>query len=188
MKLHLKYLLCALALVPFSGAGAQEQTATTEVRVAPFGYVSYKDIFERMPEYDEACASFAALKEKFEAEADRSEKEFQRKFAEFLQGQKDFPPTILQKRQAELQDLMDKSVSFRQESQRLLQKAEAEMMQPVMDRLNKAIQEVATERNLIFVINTDDNAVPFINPLVGVNITEPLLLKLGLASPITAKP
>jgi outer membrane protein len=83
---------------------------------------------------------------------------------------------------------MDKSVSFRQESQRLLQKAEAEMMQPVMDRLNKAIQEVATERNLIFVINTDDNAVPFINPLVGVNITEPLLLKLGLASPITAKP
>ena len=174
-----------LALVPFCGASAQEQAAASEVRVAPFGYVSYKDIFERMPEYDEARAAFAALKSKFEDEAERSEKEFQRKFAEFLQGQRDFPPTILQKRQAELQDLMDKSVAFRQESQRLLQKAEAEMMQPVMDRLNKAIQEVAAERNLIFVLNTDDNAVPFINPQVGVNITEPLLHRLGLASPLT---
>ena len=174
-----------LALVPFCGASAQEQAAASEVRVVPFGYVSYKDIFERMPEYDEARAAFAALKSKFEDEAERSEKEFQRKFAEFLQGQRDFPPTILQKRQAELQDLMDKSVAFRQESQRLLQKAEAEMMQPVMDRLNKAIQEVAAERNLIFVLNTDDNAVPFINPQVGVNITEPLLHRLGLASPLT---
>ena len=174
-----------LALVPFCGASAQEQAAASEVRVVPFGYVSYKDIFERMPEYDEARAAFAALKSKFEDEAERSEKEFQRKFAEFLQGQRDFPPTILQKRQAELQDLMDKSVAFRQESQRLLQKAEAEMMQPVMDRLNKAIQEVAAERNLIFVLNTDDNAVPFINPQVGVTITEPLLHRLGLASPLT---
>jgi len=180
-----KIFIVLLALVPFCGTSAQEQTAASEVRVAPFGYVSYKDIFERMPEYDEARASFAALKSKFEDEANRSEKEFQRKFAEFLQGQKDFPPTILQKRQAELQDLMDKSVTFRQESQRLLQKAEAEMMQPVMDRLNKAIQEVASERSLIFVLNTDDNAVPFINPQVGVNITEPLLQKLGLASPLT---
>lgn len=174
-----------LALAPFCSAGAQELTAPAEVHVAHFGYVSYKEIFERLPEYDEARAAFAALKGKFEDEAERSEKEFQRKFAEFLQGQKDFPPTILQKRQAELQDLMNKSVSFRQESQRLLQKAEAEMMQPVMERLNKAIQEVAAERSLIFVLNTDENAVPYINPQVGVNITEPLLLKLGLASPLT---
>ncbi len=174
-----------LALAPFCSAGAQELTAPAEVHVAHFGYVSYKEIFERLPEYEEARAAFAALKGKFEDEAERSEKEFQRKFAEFLQGQKDFPPTILQKRQAELQDLMNKSVSFRQESQRLLQKAEAEMMQPVMERLNKAIQEVAAERSLIFVLNTDENAVPYINPQVGVNITEPLLHKLGLASPLT---
>lgn len=185
MKIPVQYiflLLCALS--PLMGLNAQEQVNITEVRIPQFGYISYNQVFEQMPEYAEARAAFANLKSKYEAEAERAENEFQRKFAEFLQGQKEFPPSIMQKRQAELQDLMDKSVSFRKESQELLQNAESEMLRPITERLNRAIQEVAAERGLVFVLNTDGNAVPYINLQVGVNLTEPVLQKLGLASPV----
>ena len=173
-----------LTFIPFVGMNAQETEQATpspvEVRVPQFGYLSYQALYQQMPEYAQAKAAFAELQDKYEAEAKRAEEEFQRKFAEFLQGQKDFPPSIMQKRQAELQDLMDKSISFRQESKRLLQQAEAEMQAPVTRKLNGAIQSVATDLSLIFVLNTDDNAVPYINAQVGVNITGPVLQKLGL--------
>ena len=166
--------------------GQDVAPANTEVPTAHphFGYISYKQVFEQMLEYAEAQKAFADLKAKYDAEAKRSEDEFQRKFAEFLQGQKDFPASIMQKRQMELQDLMDRSVNFRQESQRLLRKAEAELQAPVAAKLNEVIKAVATERDLLFVLNTDDNAVPFINTMVGVNLTEPVLQKLGLASAV----
>ena len=190
MYRHLTAILSLFLLLPFCGE-AEGAFSTLraqdipEVRVAQFGYLSYNDIFQRMPEYAEAQDSFAQLKAKYDAEAERAEDEFQRKFAEFLQGQKDFPATIMQKRQMELQDLMDKSVAFRQETQRLLKQAEAELQAPIADKLNKAIQAVAAEQGLTFVLNTDNNAVPFIHPQVGVNITEPVLIRLGLASTIS---
>ncbi|MBR1682288.1 MAG: OmpH family outer membrane protein [Bacteroidaceae bacterium] len=188
MSKHFIAILLALFLPLLGGTGAFSTLRaqdTPEVRVAQFGYLSYNDIFQRMPEYAEAQASFAQLKAKYDAEAQRAEDEFQRKFAEFLQGQKDFPASIMQKRQMELQDLMDKSVAFRQETQRLLKQAEAELQAPVAAKLNEAIQAVAGERGLTFVLNTDNNAVPFIHPQVGVNITEPVLIRLGLASTIS---
>lgn len=163
------------ALVPFLETRAQE-----EVRVPQFGYLSYNAIFEQMPEYRKAQEDFAALKAKYDAETLRSEDEFQRKFAEFLQGQKDFPASILQKRQAELQDLMEKSITFRKETRRLLQKAEAELQAPVAALLDQAIKAVGAELGLIFVLNTDGNSVPFIHPQVGVDITNPVLMKLGI--------
>ena len=173
MKLLLTLLL---ALAPFLGTSAQEEGE----RVPQFGYLSYSEVFEQMPEYKKAQEDFEALKAKYDAETTRSEDEFQRKFAEFLQGQKDFPASILQKRQAELQELMDKSVNFRKESRKLLRQAEAELQKPVAEKLDEAIHAVAAELGLIFVLNTDGNAVPFVHPQVGVNITQPVLLKLGI--------
>ena len=143
-----------------------------------YGYLSYNAVFEQMPEYTQARADFAQLREKYEAEAVRAEEEFQRKFTEFLQGQKDFPKSILQKRQVELQELMERSVSFRKESQRLLAQAEAEMQKPVAERLSQAIQAVGAEQGLLFVLNTDGYAVPFVNPQAGIDITEAVLQKL----------
>lgn len=159
---------------------AQTADAQGAARVPQFGYLSYSSVFEQLPEYAQARADFAALKAKYDAEATRAEEEFQRKFAEFLNGQKDFPQTIMLKRQAELQDLMDRSIAFRKEASRLLAEAEKRMQEPVAAQLNQAIYDVAAERGLIYVLNTDGNAVPFIHPQVGVDITEAVLNKLGV--------
>ena len=174
--------VCFMVLSTMSLFAQEEAPAAASAAPAQYGYVSFNALFERMTEYAEAKVAFAQLKEKYEAEAKRAEEEFQRKFAEFLQGQKDFPASIMQKRQVELQELMEKSVSFRQESQRLLRKAEKEMQAPILQKLTASIQAVAAERNLMFVLNTDDNAVPFVNPQMGVDISELVLQKLGLAS------
>lgn len=148
-----------------------------------FGYLSYTAVLHEMPEYAQAQSNLTALRTKYNQEAERGEDEFQKKFVDFLQGQKDFPTTILQKRQAELQNLMDNGLEFRNKVQKLLADAEKEMVAEVEKKLNNAILNVGVEMGYLFVMNTDNNNYPFINPVLGVDVTILVKKKLGLPVP-----
>lgn len=99
-----RLLLVALCVLPLS-VFAQ----------AKFGYLNYSDVLKAMPQYAEAEENLAVLQSKYDAEIQRSEEEFTRKYAEFLQEQKDFPQNIMVKRHKELQELMEKSLAFKDE-------------------------------------------------------------------------
>jgi len=144
-----------------------------------FGYLSYQQVLKEMPEYTQAMQELQTLKAKYDEEAARGEAEFQKKFVDFLQGQKDFPQTIMQKRQAELQTLMDNGVAFRVQVQNLIAQAEKDLVAEVQKKLNRVLLEVGVEYGYGFILNTDDNACPYINPVVGVDVTEIVRQKLG---------
>lgn len=146
-----------------------------------FGYISYEQILKELPEYAQATQDLATLKATYEEEAKKGEEEFQRKFVDFLQGQKDFPQAIMQKRQAELQTLMDNGIAFRMKSQELIAQAEKDLMQEAHKRLNRALLEVGVEYGYGYIINTDNNNCPYINPVVGVDVTELVRQKLGIS-------
>ena len=149
-----------VAMLPLA-AGAQ----------ARFGYLSYGDAVKAMPEYAEAQRSLAGLKAQYEAETKRSEDEFNAKYQDFLQGQKTFATSILKKRQAELQELMLKGVQFKQEAQRLLAQAEADIYAPLYKKLDAILAKIGAERGYEFILNTDNHALPYINPAAGEDIT-----------------
>ena len=140
-----------------------------------FGYLSYDQALKSMPEYLIVQKKLADLTAQYEAETKRVEDEFNTKYEQFLEGQRDFPPTILQKRQSELEELMEKNIAFKEESRQLLATAEKESMAPLHEKLAAAIQQVGTSRGLAFILNTDQNAVPFINPSMGIDVTEAVL-------------
>lgn len=165
MKRLLLYLFALLSLT----AGAQNDSLPQQLR---FGYLSYDSALVSMPQYIIAQTRLKELREAYDMEVKRVEDEFNQKFEAFLEGQRDFPRTILLKRQNELQTLMEKNIEFKQEGRRDLQKAEAETMAPLRDQLNQAIAEVARKNNLSLVVNTDSNACPFIEPSVSLNIQE----------------
>ena len=98
-------LLTTICIVA-AAVSLQAQEDVTDA-VAYIGYIPYDKVLQQMPEYATAQQSYDQLREKYDAEAKRAEDEFQRKFSDFLQGQKDFPRSIMQKRQTELQELMD---------------------------------------------------------------------------------
>ena len=137
-----------------------------------FGYFSYDKALRSMPEYAVADANMKDLRRKYEAEMKRVEEEFNRKYEEFLDGQRDFAPTILQKRQTELQELLKKNVAFKAESEKLLQQAETEAFAPLREKLAKVVQQVGADRGYAFIINTDGDACPFINPEMGEDVLQ----------------
>lgn len=157
----------------------------TVVAQVKFGYLSHRTLCQEMPQYAQAQKEMLALKATYEQEALRGEEEFQRKFSDFLHGQKEFPANILQKRQAELQDLMDKGIKFRREAEQLLVDAEQQLLANLSKQLNEAIVAVGMEMGYSFILNTDDNACPFINSLLGDDVSNLVRKKLGIPEVVT---
>ena len=132
-----------------------------------FGYISYKEALKAMPEYNTSLQEIEALKGKYAEELKRVEDEFNVKYEDFLNKQKDFAPSILRKRQAELQDLIKRNVAFKEESQRLLKQAEQESNAMLRTKLNTILTQLGVEHGLAFVLNTDNDAAPYVNKLLG---------------------
>ena len=60
-----------------------------------FAYFSYQNVLHAMSGYAIAQHNMDELRAKYDAEAKRSEAEFNNKYEEFLDGQLDFAPSLL---------------------------------------------------------------------------------------------
>ena len=147
-------------------------SAQDSTRVVKFGYLNYQQALESMPQYALVQKKMADLRSKYEAEMQRVTEEFNRKYEEFLEGQHEFPKTILQKRQTELQELMTRNVAFKEESRKQLADAEREALAPLKIRLAETVAKIASDRGLALVINTASDACPYINPEMGENLNQ----------------
>ena len=137
-----------------------------------FGYLSYAAALQAMPEYAVVQKKMADLRQQFQAETLRVEDEFNRKYEEFLEGQREFPKTILQKRQTELQELMERNIKFKENSQEELSNTEKNLMAPLKIRLIETIGKIGRDRGYAFIVDTDNQALPFINPTMGDDVTQ----------------
>ena len=155
------FLWLAIVLLPLA-ASAQMS----------FGYFSYDEAIKSMPEYALVQENLADLKSKYDQEMKRVEDEFNRKYEDFLDGRNDFAPTILQKRQTELQELLKKNVEFKAEARRLLQQAEEEAFAPLRDKLQRVVARIGAERGYAFILNTDGHACPYVNPEMGEDVSQ----------------
>lgn len=154
------FALCAMV------CNAQEASLLSR-----FAYISYGEVLKSMPAYAAAQKSLADLRANYDNELKRTDEEFSKQFAEYVDGQRTFPENILLKRQKELQQLMEQGLAFKEEARRLLAQAEVELMQPVHKQLKEVIAKIAKERGYAFVLNTDNNAAPFVDGELGDDIT-----------------
>ena len=156
-----RYILTLLSLVAM-GAMAQSK----------FGYVSYMEMVKALPEYSIVVTHLDELQAKYEAEIASSEREFNQKYSDFIEEQHNFPENIRIKRHKELQELMEKSIAFKDEINRAMREARREMMQPLHDKVDEAVMKVCIDNKYDYVLNTDDRAYIAINPQSGNDITE----------------
>lgn len=139
-----------------------------------FGYVSYTEIVKSLPEYAIVEALLDELQSKYEAEMERSDREFNQKYTDFIEEQSQLPDNIRIKRHKELQELMEESVAFKKEINSAMREARAEIMGPLYDKVNEAVMEICISDDYDYVLNTDERAYIAINPRSGIDITERL--------------
>lgn len=144
---------------------------TAVAQQAKIGYFSYKAILEDMPDYVTAMLGVETLRKQYDEELKAASDEFNEKYELFLDQQSMLDEPIKQKRQADLQSLLDRNTQFRNESMRLLKQAEQDALAPVKQKLNKAIQSVGYSGAFLLIVNTDSEACPYIDSSSAEDVT-----------------
>lgn len=170
------------------GASAQENDTTVVDTVAVdkaaasftkmVGYLSYETTLKSMPDYAVAMKNIENLSKQYDAELKSAEKEFNEKYELFLEQQAKFASAIREKRQSELQIMLERNVAFREESRRLLAQAKDDAMAPLYEKLNSVLAKIGTTSEYIIIVNTDSNSCPFINPVISEDITSIVISEL----------
>lgn len=145
-----------------------------------FGYVSYMELIKSLPEYAIVEAHLDEFQTKCEAEIERSDREFNQKYTDFIEEQSQFPDIIRVKRHKELQELMEKSIAFKDEVRRSMREARGEMMKPLYDKVDEAVMKVCVDGGYHYILNTDDCAYVAINPKYGNDVTKRVKKELGI--------
>lgn len=177
--------LTASFLLAMASASAQTTIATSAQPVATdlpvtaplfrFGYLSRDSVLHALPDYEIVQTNLAELRLSYDAEMKRVEDEFNQKYERFLEEQRNLAPTILQKRQAELQELIEKNAAFKEKTRELMESAEKEALVPLWQRIDKAIRQIGQARGLAFIINSDAHALPYVDPVMGEDITHAVI-------------
>lgn len=146
-----------------------------------FGYFKSESIILVMPEFAKAQTDIETVKKQYDDEIKRASEEFNKKLAAFQEEQKTLPQNILDRRQKELQELSEKGMQFQQDAQQQLQKAYADMMNPIYEKMEKAVQAVAKAGGYIFVFDLNRTDIPYVDETQAKDITNDIKTNLGIS-------
>ena len=88
------------------------------------GHINAQEIVSAMPEFAKAQSDIEALDKQLTSELQRTQEEFNKKYQEFQQAiaKDSLPPNIAERRQKELQDMMQRQEQFQQDAQQQMAK------------------------------------------------------------------
>lgn len=118
-----------------------------------FGVVDAESIIPKMPEFVEAQNKVNEASKTYESEYAKITEELQKKYAEFQELDKD-PGTlqsIKERRMQDIQELDKKAQQFAQTAQQDLQRQQAQLMQPVQEKVINAIKTVGNENGYTMI-------------------------------------
>jgi outer membrane protein len=123
------------------------------VNAQKFGHISAELLLQDMPDYDTAQAKIEDLRSQYDLEIERIQVEINKKIEEFNQNESTMSNLIKEAKASEIQEMQVRLQNFAQTAQQDLQQQSMVLIQPVMDKARKAIEEIAKEKGLIYVFD-----------------------------------
>lgn len=133
---------------------------------ARIGIVNSQQLFDLMPEKAAAEAQLQTLSDRYHAEYELLESEFDKKYADYQTVASDpsTPETIKERRVQELQESDKKLREFENRAADDLAKRRVALTQPITDRIQAAIRTVAEQGALDIVFDTAVTPVAYTGP------------------------
>lgn len=188
MKKNLVMAFAAALLMGGLNAQAQAPTAapaTTTAAAGPLklGYTNIDYVLAQTPEAKDISNQLTIQRTQSENELKRMQKEMQDKYEAYEKGAAQMSDVIRKDRETEIQGLQGRIQEFGRTAEQSLQTKYQQLVNPVVQKIQKAIDAVAKESGYQYVFNLDAgaNTIPIL--LVAPeenNITELVLKKLGI--------
>ncbi|UZR93518.1 OmpH family outer membrane protein [Chondrinema litorale] len=135
-------ILFSLVVISFSSL-AQDQK---------FAYVNSDSVLRSMPAYKVQMKSYESYVKQLQTQLQTKQTSLQQKFAEYQQNGGDWLPNIRQEKEQELTALDQEIKTFAQTSQLNMQRKQQELLEPLLEEVQTAIEAIAKAESITFVL------------------------------------
>ncbi|MBY0425141.1 MAG: OmpH family outer membrane protein, partial [Cytophagales bacterium] len=155
--LRTKHLFLALGL-------CLSQLAFSQTKSLKIGYTNVDYILSLMPESKTVESELKSYKQQLDNQLQTKIKEFQEKNQAYEKGQGMMTDVVRADKEKELQTMYASIEEFQKNAEASMQKKQLALLQPLLEKVQKGIDDVANENGYSYVFNSDAGfgTTPFI--------------------------
>jgi len=163
--------LLLFAVMIFS---AQEVAA----QALKFGHITRDEIIMAMPEYDSAMKKYNDFGQELSNALEIMQVELNNKYDQYTKEGPNLSAIVRASKEQELADMQNRIATFQQNAQAQLQDKQAELLNPIIEKVTTAINTVAKEGGFIYIY--DARSLIYFDPAKSTDITPLVKTKLGI--------
>ena len=169
----MKKAIFTFGLLLFLGAGVNAQSIK-------IGHVDSHAVIQAMPELAQAQETLQAHAKELEDAMAEMQREFQTKYQDYQAKYETLSAVLKQSREEELQYIQKRVEQFRITAQQELQNKELELQEPIITKVQKAIEDVGKENYFTYILDgTPGQGILYKSPS-SVDVTALVKKKLGI--------
>lgn len=150
----------------------------TAMAQAKLGHIDVATLISLMPETKKANTQLETMSNGFKADYDKMVAEYQNLAQKYQNEAASQSDAMNQTRAKELEDRQQRLQMFAQSAQQDMEKKSNELMQPIFQKAQDAINAVAKEKGLTYVFNTASGVLVYQDG--GLDLMSDVKKKLGL--------
>ncbi|NTW31889.1 MAG: OmpH family outer membrane protein [Bacteroidetes bacterium] len=142
------------------------------------GHINSDSLLKMMPGRDSANTKIQTEVKSYESQIKTMQTELENKYTDFQTNLSTMSDLIKQTKQTELQDLQARIEKFQTSAQEALQKKQTELLQPIINKAKKAIDDVAKENGFSYILDAAPGTILYYDG--GEDILPLVKKKLGI--------
>lgn len=144
--------------------------APMAVTAQKFGHVDSQAVMQNLPEFIKARGELEAKAKQFDNDLKAMQDEIQSKYDAYEKAKSTMPATKQKETEDELQGLMQKFQQAQQDNSQAFQKAQGEMMQPIITKVTNAIKAVGKAGGYVYIMDSA-SGIPYISDTLSKDVT-----------------
>lgn len=186
-----KTLRLALAAALLTAGTLAANTAQAQAPLK-IGYTSVQYILSQMPESKQIESSLKTYNDQLTAQMKSKVTDYQTKLDAYQKSANTMTDVVKADKEKELTGLQQSIQEFRGSAEQSLQQKQQGLLRPALDKLQKTIDDVATENGYTYVLNSDGDTPTLLHGPKDGDISEIVLKKMGITptapAPLKAGP
>lgn len=147
-----------------------------------FGHINSDLLISLMPETKKAEKEMTAIAKTYENEFKGMMDEYQAKAKKYQSEMNSKSDAINQSRMKEMQDIENRLQQYRQTVSQETEKKKFDLMTPIIDKAQKAIDDVAKQNGLIYVFDVSKGGVIYVDSKVSIDLIDEVKKKLNITT------
>ncbi len=173
----MKRITTLLVVAVIAIAAAQTTTAQNTLK---FAHINNDELVRSMPEFDSAMVTLERLRQQIINDIELLQVEFNNAYNRYLTESTKWSDLVRQTKEEELGTMSQRIENFQAQAQQQMQESQGKLLQPILEKADKAIKSVGRENGFIYVFDTSQGVLLFFDETKSTDIMSLVKTKLGI--------